>query len=297
VLPAVRVRTLLIALGLGGILAAPARSFDEPAPAPLPEPRAFFVQVRERLHTDDYLLDQYTFTERQTERQLDGKGKVKKITSALYEVYPSPEPGQTYRRLVEKDGKPLSSEELAREDRKQEAKEAKAWARLGANDAQKRAAAERSRRRETEAIEELFRIHDFRIVGRETLDGRAAILVTFSPRPGVEPVTRAGKVFKKFAGRAWIDEEDRQLARVEAELIDDFSIGFGFIAKLKKGARAELLRRKINHEIWLPAEVRFAGNARLLLFRGLHIDTLSEYSDYKKFTVGTEAAVTPEQKK
>ena len=117
------------------------------------------------------------------------------------------------------------------------------------------------------------------------------------PRPAVEAVTREGKIFKKFAGRAWIDEEDRQLVRVEAELIDDFSIGFGFIAKLRKGARAELLRRKINHEIWLPAEARFAGNARVLLFRGLHIDTLSEYSDYKKFTVGTEAAVTPEQKK
>ena len=279
------------------MVAAPARPLDEPAATPLPEPRAFFAEVRARLHTDDYLLDQYTFTERQTERQLDGKGKVRKKTSSLYEVYPSPEPGQTYRKLIERDGKPLSAEELAKEDRKQEAKEAKAWAKLGSDDAQKRAAAEKSRRRETEAIEELFRIHDFHIVGRETLDGRNAVLVTFSPRPGVEPATKEGKIFKKFAGRAWIDEEDRQLVRVEAELIDDFSIGFGFIAKLRKGARAELLRRKINHEIWLPAEARFAGNARVLLFRGLHIDTLSEYSDYKKFTVGTEAAVTPEQKK
>lgn len=274
----------------------PAGSVDGPlAAAPLPEPHAFLAQVRARLHTDDYLLDQYTFTEKQTERHFDGKGKVKKITSAVYEVYPSPEPGQTYRKLIAQDGKPLSAEELAREDRKQEAKEARAWGRLSDNDAQKRAAAEKSRRQENQAIEELFRIEDFRIAGRETLDGRSSILVTFSPRAEVEPATKAGKIFKKFAGKAWIDEGDHQLVRVEAELIDDFSIGFGFLARLKKGARAHLQRRKINDEIWLPAQMRFVGSARVLLVKGVHIDALSEYSDYKKFTVGTESAVVPQR--
>jgi hypothetical protein len=70
--------------------------------------------------------------------------------------------------------------------------------------------------------------------------------------------------------------------------------GFGLLAKLKKGSRAQILRRKINDEIWLPAEAHFVGNARLLLVKGLHIDALSEYSDYKKFSVATEATAVPE---
>ena len=283
-------RWSLSTLILGGVLVspAPARSAEEAIPVPLPESRAFLAEVRERLHTDDFLLDQYTFTEKRTERQMDGNGKVKKVTSSAYEVYPSAEPGHTYRKLVERDGKPLPLDELAKEDRKQQAKEARAAARSAEAQAERR-------RKETEAIDEIFRLYDIQVVGRETLEGRNAILVTFASRPGVETTTKPGKIVKKFSGRAWIDETDRQLVRVEANLTDDLSFGFGILAKLKKGARAELQRRKVNDEIWLPAEARFVGHARVFLVKSLHIDALSEYSDYKKFTIATDATETPER--
>jgi hypothetical protein len=244
-------------------------------------------EVRDRLHTDEFLLDQYTFTERHTERHLDDAGKIKKLASAVYEVYPSPEPGHTYRRLIEQDGRPLTAGELAREDRKQDEKEARTSARLAA-------AQEERRRREAEAIEEVFRAFDFALAGREMLDGRSSIVVTFRPRPGARATTKAGKILEKFAGRAWVDEEDRQLVRVEASLVDDLSFGLGILAKLKKGATASLVRRKVNDEIWLPAEARFAGKARILLVKAVSLDALSQYSDYRKFSVATEAAVTPE---
>jgi hypothetical protein len=283
-------RTRLSAVVLGGLLAFPpaARSADEPVAAPLPDARAFLAEVRERLHTDDFLLDQYTFIEKRTERQLDEEGKVKKVTTASYEVYPSAEPGQTYRKLVEEDGRALPKDELAKEDRKQQAREEKA--RQRSPEAQVE-----SRRRETEAIDEIFRLYDMRVVRREPLEGRDAILVTFTPRPGVETTTRPGRIVKKFSGRAWIDEADRQLVRVEGELTDDLSFGFGILAKLKKGARAELKRRKVNDEIWLPAEARFVGHARIFLVKGIHIDALSEYSDYRKFTVATDSQASPDR--
>ena len=274
---------------LGSLLAftPPARSGDEPVAAPLPDARTFLAEVRERLHTDDFLLDQYTFTEKRTERQLDAEGKVKKITTSSYEVYPSAEPGQTYRKLVEEDGRALPKDELAKEDRKQQAREEKARQRSPEAQAE-------SRRKETEAIDEIFRLYDMRLVRREPLDGRDAILVTFTPRPGVETTTRPGRIVKKFSGRAWIDEADRQLVRAEGELTDDLSFGFGILAKLKKGARAELKRKKVNDEIWLPSEARFVGHARVFLVKGIHIDALSEYADYRKFTVATDTSATPE---
>ncbi len=285
-------RPLTTALGLLGLLAfaASARTADDPTGPPLPDAQAFLLEVRERLHTDDFLLDQYTFTEKRTERHMDAKGKVKKITSAAYEVYPSAEPGHTYRKLVERDGKPLPADELAKEDRKQQAKEAKAAARS-------REAQEKRRNKENEAIDEIFRLYDIRIVRREPLEGRDAILVTFTPRPGLQTTTRPGRIVKKFSGRAWIDEKDRQLVRAEAELNDDLSFGFGILAKLKKGARAQLQRRKVNDEIWLPAEARFMGHARVFLVKGLHIDAVSEYSDYRKFSVATDATASPEPSK
>ena len=288
---------LLFALGLGVMLspASPAPAGDEAAAVPALDVRAFLGEVRARLHSDDYLLEQYTFTERQTERQLDAKGNVTKITSALYEVYPSPEPGRTYRKMVERDGARLTSEELAKEDQNQEAREARKAAKLYSGNPSRRASAESERRlKETRTIDEIFQVLEFRIVGRETLDGRPAVVLSFEPRAGFDPPTRGGRILQKFTGRAWVDEGDRQLVKVEAELMDDLSFGFGLLAKLKKGARAQLLRRKVNDEIWLPSAARFIGHGRVLLIKGLHVDTLSEYSVYKKFSIATDSAVKPE---
>ena len=273
-----------------------ARPGQDDATASLPDLNAFLGEVRDHLHTDDFLLEQYTFNEKQTEKEFDGSGNVRKTTTSVYEVYPSPEPGRTYRKLIERDGRRLTAEELAREDEKQEAKEARKAAKLYGADASKRASAESERKlKETRTIEEIFRIFEFRITGRDELDGRSAIVVAFEPNPAAETSSRGGRILKKFSGRAWVDEEDRQLVRIEAELTDDLSFGLGILAKLKKGAHALFQRRKINGEVWLPAEARFVGRGRLLLVKGLNIDTISEYSDYRKFTVATDASVKSEQ--
>ncbi len=265
---------------------------EAPAPPPLPELRPFLDEVRTRLHSDETLLEEYTFTEKHVERELDAKGGVKNVKSETYQVYPSLEPGHTYRRLVERDGRTLTEKELAQEDRKHEKKIGDPTdAEAEAKRAEKRL---ESRRKETARIEELFRIYEIRIAGRELVDGRKTIRLTFEPRRAVEPSGRAGKVLKTFAGQAWVDEEDRQVVRVDAELIDNLSFGLGILARLHKGSRASLLRRKVNGEIWLPAVARFTGSARLLLFKGLRIDAVSEYSDYRKFQVDTSSDFTPE---
>jgi len=275
-------------------LATAARAGDEPEDVPLPDLHSFLNEVRQQLHTDEYLLDQYTFTERHTERHLDSQGRTQKVISEVFEVYPSAEPGQTYRRLVQRDGKPVDAKELAREDRKQEEKTALESTRTA--QLKRLEAKAEARSKEAQTVEELFRVYDITLVRRELLEGRRTILVAFQPRNDFEPTTKSGKILKKFTGRAWIDEGDRQLVRVEGELLDDLSFGFGILAKLKKGARAELLRRKVNDEIWLPAEARFVGHARVLLVKNVRLDTLSEYSDYKKFTVATDMSIAPEPK-
>ncbi|MDQ6894724.1 MAG: hypothetical protein M3167_18875 [Acidobacteriota bacterium] len=284
----------LLVLGLAGFCGAQTVPAEPAVPQPLPELHAFLDAVRGNLHSDETLLDQYTFTEKHTERRLDGKGGVKKVTTETFEVYPSLEPGHTYRRLVERDGRTLTSDELAAEDRRHDKKVADA----GDAAAEQKRAAKRAeaRRKEDSAIAQLFDIYDIQISGRELLDGRPSIVLAFRPKPRADPAGRAGKVLVKFAGRAWIDEEDKQLVRVDAELVDTLSFGLGVLARLQKGGRASIIRRKVNGEIWLPALAHFTGSARLLLVKGLNLDATSEYSDYRKFQVATTSDFTPEVK-
>jgi hypothetical protein len=298
-------RPLALALGLTALLGVavpreadaqePTRApSSEPSPAePLPPLVPFIDAVRANLHSDEFLLDQYTFIEKHVERQLDGKGGVSKVKTETFEVYPSLEPGHTYRRLIEKDGKPLTPAELAKEDRKHDEK----MVEISTPEEQAKRAARRaeSRRGEDSAVRQCFEIYDISMVGRETLDGRSAIVLVFRPKPGVVPTGRAGKILKTFAGRAWIDEADKQLVRVDAELVDTLSFGMGILARFQKGSRASIVRRKINDEIWLPSAARFTGSARLLLVKGIRMEATSEYSDYRKFEVATSSEVTPEE--
>jgi hypothetical protein len=278
--------------------ASSAWAAEEETPVPIfaeADTRAFLEEVRRNLQSDGALLEQYTFTETYTERRLDGRGAVKKSRVETYEVYPSTEPRKLYRRLVARDGKPISEGELAERDRKQEEKIARRERRLAAEDEATRARREaESQRKERAVIDEVFRMDEIRITGRELVDGRPTIVLEFAPRPGYAPVTEGGKLIQKFSGRAWIDEADRQLVRLEAQLIENLGVGPARLARLQKGASAYFVRRKVNDEIWLPSEARFTGRAKVLLVFGGRLDVLSRYFDYRKFSVGTEERVVPE---
>ncbi|MFN2385507.1 MAG: hypothetical protein ABR576_04370 [Thermoanaerobaculia bacterium] len=285
----------LLAVLLGILLATPGALLPQDAATPLPDARAFLEQVRQRLHSDEYLLDEYTFTERRTEKRFDAKGNVTEEKHEVYEVYPSARSRLTYRKLVARNGSPLPPDELAEQDRDHEKKVARAMAGGEAAEAKRQKRRLERARREQEIVDELFRMYDIAFQGREVLDGRSSLVVTFSPRPGAKPSNRAGKILQKFAGRAWVDEQDYQVVRAEAELLDTFSYGLGVFARLYKGATASFVRRKVNGEVWLPAYARFRGHARLLLVKGLRIDSESEYTDYRKFEVATDEKIEPEE--
>jgi len=280
-------------------LTASSSPADDRDARPLPEPRAFLDEVRKNLRSDETLLEQYTFTEKRTEKRLDSNGSVKKIKSETYEVYPSAEPGEMYRRLVARDDVPVSAKELAAEDQKQqqrtELSEKKRAREDEAARALRRQKEAEEERQERAVVDEVFRMDDIRVEGRETLNGRPTIVISFQPRPGYRPVTAGGKVIQKLAGKAWVDEEDRQLARVEARLIDSLGVGPARLARLQKGAVSYFYRRKVNDEIWLPAEARFTGAAKVLWLFGARVDALFQYSDYRKFSVSTDSAVDTTQ--
>ena len=160
------------------------------------------------------------------------------------------------------DGKPVSKAELDKQDRERQREVMDAVARReheSPRDREKRLARrEQARREEQQVIDELFQIYTFTIVGRQSVDGHPAIAVDFVPKANIAPKTDEGKLMKKIKGRVWVSEDDYQVARVQAEMLDDISV-LGFLGKLYKGTTASFERRKINNEIWLPAEARFDG--------------------------------------
>jgi hypothetical protein len=262
---------------------------------PLPDYDTFAAQVKTHLATDEERQSGYTFIERRMEQKLDGSGRAKEETVKVFEVYPGLPGEERYRRLIEENGKPVPPARLAKQDRERQAK-AEEYARTLANVSRRQAAAreyEKARREYEAAVDDLFRIYDIRMVRRETIDGHSTILATLTPKRGVKPLTDDGNIMRKFKARAWISESDYELVRVEIEAIDTLSFGLGLLARVHKGTVATYERRKVNNEAWLPAEVTWTASARVALVRRLRLRGVSEFSNYRKFTVDTSTTYTP----
>jgi hypothetical protein len=256
---------------------------------PLPELNAFIARVTENLKSDRLLQSQYTYNMRETTQRLDKDGHVKKTEVHLYEVYPSLDEDMTYQRLISENGKPVDPKKLEEEDRdysKKAEERARKLAKDHRSEQEQRLAEEtEASQKERKIIGELSKIYEIVLLHREIVDNHSAILVQFTPRPEYKPETREEKILKKIKGQALVSETDYQIIRAEVELVDDYSIGLGLLARVYKGAQMLFVRRKVNDEIWLPAEFHFIGSARALVFKQFRIDSTSLFSDYKKFSV------------
>ena len=274
-------RAFLAALIVAGAVSAQER--------PLPDLNTFAAQVKKHLATDEERQSGYMFVERRTEQKLAGNGRVSSESVKVFEVYPGLPGEERYRRLIEENGQPVVPDRLARQDRERQ-EDVESYAKEQASEPQRQKAArehEKARRRYTAAIDDLFRIYDIQMIGREPIDGHSAILATLDPKDGVKPQTDDGRIMRNFRARAWISESDYELVRVEIEAIRDLSFGMGLLARVHKGTVATFERRKVNNEVWLPAKVTWTASGRLLLVRRLRLRGISEFSGYRKFSVDT----------
>ena len=277
------VRAVTFAL-LVALLAAP-RAQERP----LPDYNAFAAQVKIHLATDEERQSGYMFLERRTEQRLDSSGRTQHESVKVFEVYPGLPGEDRYRRLIEEDGKPVAAAKLAQADRDRR-KEAESYAkRMASTSGRQKETQEldKQRRHYNDAIDDLFRIYDIRMVRREPIDGHDTIFATLTPKPNVKPQTSDGGIMRHFKARAWISESDYELVRVEIEAIDSLSFGLGLLARVDKGTTATYERRKVNNEAWLPAQVTWMAGARVLLLKRLRLRGTAEFSGYRKFTVDT----------
>jgi hypothetical protein len=262
-------------------------------PRPLPDFDTFAAEVKKNLVTDEERQSGYVFNERRVEQRIDSAGRVTDESVKVYEVYPGLPGEERYRRLIEQDGRPTSSDALAKFDGRRR-KQAEEYARAQAVASERQKASReqaKARQQYAAAVDDIFRIYDIRMVRREVLDGRETILATLSPKRDAAPQTDDGKVMRHFKARAWISESDYELARVEIEAIDNLSIGLGLLARVHKGTVATYQRRWVNNEAWLPAQVTWTASARVLLLRRLRLRGISEFSNYRRFSVDTSMTI------
>jgi hypothetical protein len=235
------------------------------------------------------LARSYTYVQRDEERTLDGAGAVKRRDSKTWDVVPLR--GSQFRRLTERDDKPLSPKE---EEQQEAARQKRLAARRKTEELRaaetpeqrqkRRDAREHARQREQQEIDEVVDGFDLRLAGEEQIDGVPVWVIDGAPRRGYK--FKSGElagVLSKMHGRIRVSKADYQPVRIDAETTDTISFG-AVLARIYKGARIRVEYTYVNGEVWLPKRESFSVSGRILLVKGVHEEGDSVYSNYKKFS-------------
>ena len=265
-------------------------TFDPPKPA---ETLDVVTLLREVSRNQDQLeqrFHEYAFKQKETDREINGKGELKKETVKVFEVFPLPNRAPVMK-LISENGVELTPERAAKEQKRVEEEFAKAERDKEKDEqkAQKRRA-ERERKRTTEGedddvdVSQFLKIHEFVSPRRERFRDRDAVVFDFRPRPGFKPSNRQEDLISKLVGVAWIDPVDKQVIRLEARLAEGFKMAGGLLVNLRPGAAFVMEQTRMVEGVWLPRLAQINLSVKVLLFGGGDFNKTLEWSDYKHFS-------------
>jgi hypothetical protein len=252
---------------------------------PTNDPREIVRRSVEIDHRTIELARNYTCRQREVMKKLGSNGEVKSSEIKTWDItvlY-----GEPYSRLIEKDDKPLSAGDEQKEEEKLD-KFVNKRKNESDEERQKRQAKEKKEREEERAfLRDVVNAYDFRIVGEESVDGRDAWVIEATPRKDFHPTQPHADILPKIQGRVWIDKQDYNWVKAEAEAIDTISFGL-FIARVHKGSRFSFEQVRLNNEVWLLRRFYLNASARVLVFKNEALEQEDTFSNYKRFSTATK---------
>lgn len=271
--------------------------FDPPRSAEALDVVTLLREVSRNQDAVEKRVTEYSFLQKETQREIDGKGVVKKETVKVIEVFPLPN-RRPIEKLISENGVALSGDRAAKEEKRVQEEFLKAE-RDKDKDAQKAAERRAQREREKAAKEQagdedvelsqFFRNCEFVSPRRERFQDRDAVVFDFRARPGFKPSTRQESLISKLVGVVWIDPLDKQVIRLEARLAEGFKMAGGLLLSLRPGAALVMEQMRLPEGIWMPRFAQINLSVKVLLFGGGDINRTNEWSDYKHFSADVDS--------
>jgi len=242
------------------------------------ELRTILRESLDKVQKADQQMGDYAYQRYNVRREFNTNGSVKAERTVL--ARHGFEDGYGFMQQVQRDGKSVPD---AEQKLIQDAARARA-AQLRSMSPAERAQAEpqtRSRAPEHSFLKEFPDALDYKKVGEETIDGRRTLVLECTPRPGYTATNMRARVFEKVRGKVWIDAAQSEIVRVDAEVFETVTIGWGMIGKVQKGTRFHLERRRLPDGNWLPESQSIRFSARILVFKTLAQEEITRYSEYR----------------
>jgi hypothetical protein len=248
-------------------------------PAPSPEQiRSLILRAIENQHRDDRALEEFERTEHLITRKGEN-GEI--LTDITQRILPSgtgniklktaekgvPVPAENYRLELESALKALDSVVQTSDRYKEDL-----------------AKFEKRRRDHTELLDTATKAFRVTWAGRETRNDsagkRTLVKLLLEPDPNYKPINRFASSFQHVHAALWVDEEQAQIARLEADIATDITFGGGVAGKVYRGGHILMVQEEVSPGIWLPTLYNYEVDGRKFMFSfGIHERT--EISRYR----------------
>ena len=266
--------------------APPAQS--QPDQRPLPDIPTLLRDVAKNQAVLEEIRKLYTAHLSEEQDKTDSDGNVKSRELRDYDVFYIGD--DEVRHLLGKEGKPLSGDEKKKEDdsfNKKFDELKKKQAELAA-DPKKQAKKEEEEEAE---LSDFLRAELFTNPRRTNFRGQDVIAFDVSGNPNYKPKKEIDRIIQKLSGTMWVDDQAREIVRLEAQFVESAKFAGGLLASLSKGSNFVFEQEKINGEVWLPSYIE-AHVAGRIVFVKLKQNFIDRYSDYKKFRTAASLRVT-----
>lgn len=197
--------------------------------------------------------------------------------------------GTPYERVLTKGGQKLPPDEQKKEDRKYEKmlkhrETETTWERQ-----------QRIQKYEAERsfVKDIPDAYVFRITGEAVINERPVWVIRMTPKPDFLPTTQHGNILKHIEGTLWLDKEDLQWAKAEADVIDTIEFGW-ILARVGPGTHFLVEQTRVAEGLWMPQRIVISGVARVLLVHDKVLNEELTFSGYQKGNV--EASANPQGK-
>jgi len=220
---------------------------------PVPSAEVILEHVRtmapQERGNDQLFRTRYAFVRTRTTREIDSSGRVKKQRTKESRNNPGLVPASFN----------LSSERVQATGETTQTNQPKAF-----------------EREEFALNDDLLSRFDFKVIGREIVNDRSALVLDFRPKAKDLPARNIKERFiNKAAGRVWVDEGDWMLAKVDLFLSEPVNVVGGLVGAVKKFTY-RFDRERTADGLWYTTAINWRLEGRELLSR-----KILEYEEHR----------------
>jgi hypothetical protein len=164
------------------------------------------------------------------------------------------------KRVISKNGRPLSDAEARVEDQRIQSL---------IHDPDKLARRRKDSAQDDKNATELLNMLPEAFTWKVQSEDAEKITLHFEPNAGFNPPDMQSRVMGEMMGELVVDKEQNRIETIRGRLMQDVTIGWGLLGRLREGGTFRVERRQIGPKLWQIVETHVHIEGKALFFKNI----------------------------